>query len=185
MTRIRLRSARGFSILELIIVVAITLTIAAIAIPKVVIATQDFKLRSTASSLSGLVQKCRMLAVARNIFNPVTYSGGGFSCAVTGTNSANVLLPSTVVVDNTGGGFSTSSMSMSWTSSAVVGPPEFNPRGLPCVVPSGGGQCAVTGQGYIYYLRQDRAVGATGWAAITVTPAGRARVWTWDGNNWQ
>ncbi len=181
MTRTRPRLGRGFSILELIIVVAITLTIAAIAVPRVVTATQDFKLRSTASGFSGLAQKCRMLAVSRNAFNAVTYSGGAFSCTV--TDNTNVLLPTGIVPDASGGGFSTSSMSMSWTASGVVGLPQFNPRGLPCVV--SGGVCSVSGQGYIYYLRQDRAVGATGWAAITVTPAGRVRVWTWDGSNWQ
>lgn len=177
------RPARGFSLLELMIVVGITLVVAAIAIPGVLIATQNFKLRSTASSFSGLVQKCRMLAVARNTPNPVIPSSGGFTCTVNSTENKDILLPPNIVADTTAGGLSPSSMNMAWTSTAVVAPPAFNARGLPCIV--SGGACTVTGQGYIYYLRQDRALGATGWAAVTVTPAGRAQVWTWDGSQWE
>lgn len=176
------RPARGFSLLELMIVVGITLVVAAVAIPGVLTATQNFKLRSTASSFSGLVQKCRMLAVARNTLNPVIPSSGGFTCTVSSLENRDILLPPSIVADTTAGGLSPSSMNMSWTSTATVGLPVFNPRGLPCVV--SGGACN-TGNGYIYYFRQDRALGATGWAAITVTPAGRAQVWTWDGNNWE
>lgn len=196
--------ASGFSLLELMIVVGITLVVAAIAIPKVLIAAQDFKLRSTASSLSGLIQKCRMLAVARNATCPsTTCSQSGYyavkyttSGAVTytfidmdGSNTlntntienTNVLVPPSMVFDATGGGFALTSMSLSYTP--VVALPAFNARGLPCTVSSG--VCTVAGQGYIYYLRQDRAVGATGWAALTVSPAGRAQVWTWDGSKWE
>jgi prepilin-type N-terminal cleavage/methylation domain-containing protein len=185
------RPARGFSLLELMIVVGITLVVAAIAIPKVLTATQDFKLRGTTSGLSGLIQKCRMLSVARNAFYPVksvTTSGVTYvfidingDGTINTAENVNILVPPSIVFDTTGGGFSLSSMSLSYTP--VVGLPEFNPRGLPCIV--SGGACTVTGQGYIYYLRQDRAVGATGWAAVTVSPAGRAQVWTWDGGKWQ
>jgi prepilin-type N-terminal cleavage/methylation domain-containing protein len=190
--------ARGFSLLELMIVVGITLVVAAIAIPAVFTATQNFKLRSTASSLSGLIQKCRMLAVARNVAGapngyyairatsttPVLVFMDMNNSGTLNTNTAentNVLVPPSMVFDATGGGFSLSSMSLSYTP--VVSLPAFNARGLPCIV--SGGACTVTGQGYIYYLRQDRAVGATGWAAVTVSPAGRAQVWTWDGSRWE
>jgi prepilin-type N-terminal cleavage/methylation domain-containing protein len=197
------RPARGFSLLELMIVVGITLVVAAIAIPKVIIATQDFKLRGTASSLSGLIQKSRMLAVARNATCPTsTCSQNGYyaiknapsggvnyvfidmdgSGTINNTpENTNVLVPPSIVFDTTGGGFSLSSMSLSYTP--VVSLPAFNARGLPCTVSSG--VCTVAAQGLIYYLRQDRAVGATGWAAVTVSPAGRAQVWTWDGSKWE
>jgi prepilin-type N-terminal cleavage/methylation domain-containing protein len=197
------RPARGFSLLELMIVVGITLVVAAVAIPKFLIATQDFKLRSTASGVSGLIQKCRMLAVARNATCPsstcsqtgyyavkyTTTSGVNYvfidmdgSGTINATpENTNVLVPPSIVFDTAGGGFSLSSMSLSYTP--VVSLPAFNARGLPCIV--SGGACTVTGQGYIYYLRQDRAVSATGWAAVTVSPAGRAQVWTWDGSKWE
>jgi Tfp pilus assembly protein FimT len=188
---------------ELVIVVAITLVVAAIAIPGVFTATQNFKLRSTASSLSGLIQKCRMLAVARNARCPsttcsqngyyavkfITSSGVNYvfidmdgSLTINNTpENTNVMVPPSMVFDAAGGGFSLSSMSLGYTP--VVALPAFNARGLPCTVSSG--VCTVAAQGLIYYLRQDRAVGAPGWAAVTVSPAGRAQVWTWDGSNWE
>ena len=196
---------RGFSMVELVIVVAIMLVVAAVAIPQVLIATQNFKLRGTASSLSGLIQKARMLAVARNAQCPpgtVTCSQNGYyavkkvssggvdtvfidmdgSNAINSTaENTNILVPPDTVFDTTGGGFSLSSMAL--PSTPVVSLPAFNARGLPCVVTSG--VCAVAAQGLIYYLRQDRSIGATGWAAVTVSPAGRAQVWTWDGSKWQ
>ncbi len=203
------RLAGGFSLMELIIVVAITMVVAAIAIPRVMTATQNFKLRSTASSLSGLVQKCRMLAVARNATCPTGMtctqtgyyavknapSGGinylfvdmdGSSTINSSSEATNVLVPPTITLDTTGGGLSLSSMSLSYTPVVGTAPVivAFNGRGLPCIIQSSGA-CTVTGQGYIYYLRLDRSIGATGWAAVTVSPAGRAQVWTWDGSNWE
>ena len=197
--------ARGFSMVELVIVVAITLVVAAVAIPQVLIATQNFKLRSTASSLSGLIQKARMLAVARNATCPpgtatcsqngyyaakAVFSGGLYNFFVdmdgngtinpTSIENTSVLAPPDVVPDSSA---NPSNTSMSLGSTPVVNLPAFNARGLPCTV--SGGACTVTGQGYIYYLRQDRAIGATGWAAVTVSPAGRAQVWTWDGSKWE
>jgi prepilin-type N-terminal cleavage/methylation domain-containing protein len=78
--------------------------------------------------------------------------------------------------------------------------PSFNSRGLPCVGPvplapptgvggvpnsvcniSSGGQTV----GFVYYMNQTRAFGAVGWAAVSVTPAGRIRVWTYSGATWQ
>ena len=199
------RPARGFSLLELMIVVGITLVVAAVAIPQVLIATQNFKLRGTASSLSGLIQKCRMLAVARNATCPpgtVTcsqngyyavkpvFSGGVYTFFVdmdgNGTinpasvENTSVLAPPDIVPDSSANPANTS---MSLGSTPVVGLPAFNARGLPCVVASG--TCTVAAQGLIYYLRQDRSIGATGWAAVTVSSAGRAQVWTWDGSKWE
>jgi hypothetical protein len=61
----------------------------------------------------------------------------------------------------------------------------FNARGLPCTpilaagVPS---TCNVTA-GYVYFYRSTGAFGGQ-WIAISVTPAGRIRVWSWDGTRW-
>ena len=187
------RPAHGFSMVELVIVVAITLVVAAVAIPGVFAATQNFKLRSSASGLSGIVQKARMLAVARNGFYPVlTTTSGGTTYAFidlngSGTMNAaaentNIFLPDNVVFDP--GGSHPSDTTIRNGLDAVYALPEFNPRGLPCFVSAG--VCTVNAnQMYITFLRQDRSLGTPGWAAINVTPLGRVQVWTWDGSNWQ
>lgn len=199
------RPARGFSLLELLIVVAITLVIAAIAIPSIVTSVQNFTLRSAASSLSGLIQKTRMLTVVRNAGCPpgATCSTQGYyavKSVVTGgityvfidmdgsgtlnqtLENSNVLVPPDIFVDGTG--HPDDSTIQNGVANAVYSLPSFTPRGLPCFV--AGGVCSVNSSNInITFLRQNRALGNSGWAAVTVTPAGRVRVWTWDGTNWQ
>lgn len=182
--------ACGFSLLELMIVVGITLVVAAIAIPGVFTATQNFKLRSTASGASGLIQKARMLAVARNGFYPVLTTStapiyafidldGSGSPNATAENTT-ILMPGGVVFDPTGAHPSDSTILNGLT--AVYTLPKFNPRGLPCF----GSPCvADPTKMYITFLRQDRPIGNLGWAAVNVTPAGRVQTRTWDGSNWQ
>src|SRR5947208_1159634 len=58
--------AKGFSILELIVVMGIILVIAAIAFPKIQAATEGLKLRATVTDISGLVQQARIQAVRAN-----------------------------------------------------------------------------------------------------------------------
>jgi prepilin-type N-terminal cleavage/methylation domain-containing protein len=182
----------GFTLLELLIVVAITVVVAAIAIPNIINGIAQYRLRGAASDLSGLIQKSRMLSVSQNKQYPVhRTTTGGFDYAWADLDNDFTLddnekinslqLPRGVVFDSGGGGLSLSSMSLGFTP--VIGLPVFTARGLPCVV--SGGACTATGQGYIQYLRQDRSIGATAWAAVTVTPAGRVRVWTWNGSAWQ
>jgi Tfp pilus assembly protein FimT len=180
----------GFSLLELMIVVAITMAVAAIAIPRAITATQNFKLRSTASSLSGLIQKARMFAVARNGFYPVLTGGSGSnSYAFIDTNGSgtlntsaentNVLMPANVTFTSAGHPADATILN---GLTAVYSLPKFNPRGLPCF----DSPCvADPGRMYIMFLCQDRTLSATAWAAVNVTPAGRVQVWTWDGGAWE
>ncbi|HEX9121375.1 MAG TPA: prepilin-type N-terminal cleavage/methylation domain-containing protein [Terriglobales bacterium] len=187
------RPARGFSLLELMIVVGITLVVAAVAIPGVLTATQNFKLRSTASSASGLIQKARMLSVARNTYYPVLSStdtttnitsiflgnANDFTGATTPTDNTSMIQVRGMVFDT---GSHPSATSIVGTLTPVSTLPIFNPRGSPCF----GNPCqADPNRMYITFLRQDRSLGTPGWAAINVTPAGRVQVWTWDGSNWQ
>jgi len=162
------RPARGFSLLELIIVLGIALVVAAVAIPQVLIATQNFKLRSTASGLSGIVQKARMLAVARNGFYPLLTTTGtvyvfidvnGTGYMDTTAENASVQMPGNVAIDTSGSNPSDTALIGSLTP-VYTSLPRFNPRGLPCFVVSG--VCKVDpAQMYITFLRLDRAIGAT------------------------
>ncbi len=53
--------------------------------------------------------------------------------------------------------------------------------GTVCNIRDAGGNTV----GFVYYIQQTRAFGAVGWAAVSVTPAGRIRVWTYDGTAWE
>ncbi len=196
------RSRRGFSLLELLIVVAMIMVIAAMATPTVFTAMSNYRLRTTASGVAAVCQRARMRAVSDDRWRPVqTDTIGGATIVYvevddpldTSANSPDELtmvaaLPRGFTISN--GGPDPASMNLDNFSNPAHGMPAFNARGLPCTPASGALTCpsqvATPGglSGYIFYLRQDRDLGGTGWAAITVTPAGRVRAWTWTGSAW-
>ncbi len=61
-----------------------------------------------------------------------------------------------------------------------TGDPSFNPTGLPCAY--SGGNCP--NNGFIYYFHDTRPGGQTGWAALSISPAGRLKKWYWSGSAW-
>jgi type II secretory pathway pseudopilin PulG len=71
----------------------------------------------------------------------------------------------------------------------------FNQRGLPCSVtaqtsgqitscPLSGLSATTTSSSSYQYFFHYKSVFGDRWASVSVTPAGRIRVWTWDGKNW-
>jgi len=60
---------------------------------------------------------------------------------------------------------------------------SFNSSGSPCVY--SGVLCTNAGSaGFIEYFKDNRIGGSGGWAAISVTPAGRIKRWFWSGSAW-
>src|SRR5215467_10393021 len=60
------RKRSGFSMLEVLVVTAISMIVTMIAIPNMVTAINNMRLRSSMTSLAGVLQNCRMLAVKQN-----------------------------------------------------------------------------------------------------------------------
>src|SRR5712675_2185674 len=60
------RRSAGFSLLELMMVIAIMLIMAAVSAPPILAAIAHTKLRGASSNLSGLIQSSRMQAIRRN-----------------------------------------------------------------------------------------------------------------------
>lgn len=191
--RKNLRGESGFSLIELIVVITIILIVSAIAVPTLINTVADVRLRSSASTLQGQVQLLRMRAVNDNkpyrlkmatqagtlmayldLNANDSYDGAepavGLAKDVTVATSGNPTMPSTTL-NTTGWINPATSATNLW----------FNARGLPC---DGVGACNAP-KGYIYFLSQARNMGTTAWAAVSVTPAGRVRVWRWTGSAWQ
>ena len=57
---------------------------------------------------------------------------------------------------------------------------SFNSTGLPCAYNSG----TCPNNGFIYYFHDSRPAGQTGWAALSISPAGRLKKWYWNGSTW-
>lgn len=189
------KSENGFSLLELMIVVAIILIVAAFSVPKLMTEVYSVKLRYSATNLSGELQRARMESVRKNSFYAVQYVAGSPSMEeVVDKNLAVATIPPAVLASNvsvvygTGSGAPgeaafTASLNFT-TAAAATGLPGFNPRGLPCVRTSPTVCLQTAGQGFVFFLSGANPSGTLGWSAVAVTPSGRCEVFAYDGNNW-
>lgn len=184
--------SRGFSLLEATIVVSMLMAISAIATPNMMNVIANARLRGGVTSLSGLLQNSRMMALKLNTFETVhfTVMANG-PVAYIDLNRDNLYesidpqvqlgAPVTKVTAPTGAGAppAIDDATLSFTS-AQTADPSFNAYGLPCTY--SGGTCV--SHGYVFYFTDSRPLGKNGWAAVSITPAGRIKTWYWDGANW-
>ncbi|MGH9557556.1 MAG: pilus assembly FimT family protein [Terriglobales bacterium] len=193
----------GFSLIELLVVVAIILVVSAVAVPNIMRAMSAYRLRSAAGEYAQLVQRMRMEALKNNRDMRIWY---GWSVSSEGwrpsfyvdadldwtmdANEAAFPLPRNMWW---GWGPSTATMNLDFTYiSQTWIHPGFNSRGIPCAYGIvSWSQCSTTsgGQpvGFVYFLT-DYETGwgsPTGYAAVTVSPSGKVKVWTWSGSSWQ
>lgn len=185
------RRERGFSLLELCAVLMILMIVGAMALLTAVHAARSIRLHESATSYANLLQQARMRAVRDDrIYTVQTttttpptafvdLAGGGtnprmvFATGVTPmpfgsgpalTNLENQFLPA----------------GQSGTVNTTAPGPTFGPRGLPCT-PNAGSCPSMVPTSYITFLQNSDN---TKWLAVTVNPAGRIRIWQYDGSTW-
>lgn len=185
--------------IELVIVVAIMITVVAIAAPSFLNAYYNIRLKSAASNLSGLMQQARIQAARQNktftigynttanqqqafidLNNNGTWDNGEpiitFNQAIamntTGAPSGAGAPPAYVLVGDTAG--------TTYSNTTTLG---YSPRGLPC--PYTAGACPTPAPGYFVYYMRDQRPGSTGWAGVVVSRSGRTKSITWNGAGWQ
>jgi prepilin-type N-terminal cleavage/methylation domain-containing protein len=195
--KIRTHKDRGFSLLEMMIVLAIILVLAKITVPRFINVVGDINLRSAANNYSGLLQSARIQAVKKNSFYTVTTTslstgGSAFFVHAQGgsytTGDPMLPLGSQVTYHlGTGSGApneSTLTCGSGCTFGSSPNYPSFNARGLPCAISSG--VCPQNnGVGYLTLFSNSTITGNTSWAAVIVTAGGRIQLWTSDGaGNW-
>lgn len=198
-------ATRGFSLLEMIIVIAILMIVGAITAEFVQRAAETMRLEETAINYSNLLQQARLRAVRDDKFYTVltaaTASGNIAFIDIAGTGIYAVgdpVMPfsSGVTPEPFGSGpalanleaqFLPNSPGSVQTVNTTAQGPSFGPRGLPCT-PTGGanGTCPYLSVGgtltsYITFMEN---VQSQKWEAVTVTPAGRIRQWQYDGAAW-
>jgi type II secretory pathway pseudopilin PulG len=192
----------GFSLLELLIVVLVVMVVAGIAIPNILLAVTNVRLRASAGDLAGLMQQARILAANNNTTHTVRYGTrngatiayidlngngsfdtgeplmqfSGTTVPASGTPSGGGGQPTAyVLVGDTGSG--------SYDNTSTLG---YTGRGLPCnydttTTPA---TCSTPPAKYFVYYMSDTRVGGSGWAAVVVTKGGRAKIVTWNGSTW-
>lgn len=191
----------GFSLVELVVVVAIILIVLAIVAPQIRQAVPLIRARGSAAELAGLMQNARILAAKNNQIYQIQYTTIGadqaafidLSVGQTGVYAQG----DPVVVFNRGvtpaagapSGGSGQPPAFVLTGDTSSGTPydnattlAFNQRGLPCqYVPNGTPTCPTPAPTYfVYYLNS-----GTTWSAVVVTKGGRTRVITWNGATWE
>jgi prepilin-type N-terminal cleavage/methylation domain-containing protein len=187
----------GFSLLEMMIVLAVIMILAAITVPRFLNIIGDINLRYVATNYSGLLQSARIQSVRKNDYYGIqqtTLATGGDAYFVhlhSGSYTVgDPLLPvgSRIGVHaGTGSGApneSTLTCGSGCTFASSSSYPYFNARGLPCTV--SGQVCGqAPGVGYVTFLSTTSLTGDVSWAAVIVTGGGRVQIWSSDGSgNW-
>jgi prepilin-type N-terminal cleavage/methylation domain-containing protein len=191
-------SARGFSLIELMIVVAIAMAIAVAAMPAMVNVISSARMRGSMTNLTTFLQQTRGNAVRNNVFqsNYIGFANSEYfvfqqvsAVSDPPMSTAQELLPMGKQVIYMGtltgsGAPSTLDTSIAFGSSSYTPNADalaWNTRGLPCSYKSTGVDCT---KGFIWYFTFQPPWGSSRWAALSVSPAGRIKSWYWDGGAW-
>jgi len=189
----------GFSLTEMVVVVAVILFLAALAIPNFSNILASIHLKSAASDLSGLMQQARILAAKNNAIYGIAYgtiNGAGVACvdlnlSNTCTTGEPLVTFNTSVTPASGAPTGTGGQPTAYVLVGDTGTTNYDnttrlaysARGLPCAYVSS--TCSTPAGGYfVYYLNGARPGGSTGWAAVVVTRTGRSKVVIWNGSTW-
>jgi type II secretory pathway pseudopilin PulG len=196
----------GFSLIELLIVMFVVMVIAAIAIPNVLLAVSNIRLRASAGDLAGLMQQARIMAAKNNTPYVVLYgtlngaqiayirdprSAAGLGNFVTGEpmmEFSGTTVPASGAPSGSGGQptayvLAGDTGTGSYDNTFTLG---YTGRGLPCSydTTTSPATCSTPAAKYFVYYLTDTRVGGAGWAAVVMTKGGRAKIVTWNGGAW-
>ena len=186
------RNSPGFSLLEVSMVVFVGLMVTTVALPNMMTVVATARLRGNITSLSGVLQSCRMTAVKQNrtmtthfvvmTNGIVAYVKPATDSTAVGSSDPQVELESPInrLTPPSGPGAPAALSTTVLGFTPQTGDPSFNTRGLPCAY--SGGSCA--NQGFVYYFKDTRQGGSSGWAAVSISPAGRIKKWFWNVYAW-
>lgn len=183
------RTSHGFSMIELLVVVAIIGALAAIAIPALLNTIYSSRIRWAATDVAGLMQQARITAERKNATLGVykgsvetNATGVYINCYTASCPDSSGTwqpgdpdIPYAPGVSNGLAANAPAALSPGFSTQPDGSTLYFNPRGFPST--SAG---ALT-NGVIYYLSDTHG----DWAAVSVSGAGRSKVWVWNGSSWQ
>lgn len=198
----KLRSHSGFTLLELMIVVAIGMIAAAMTIPLFSTAVNQYRLRASAVDLDGLLQRARTRAVRDNrtyTMQTAQFAQGGFTYTQVfldmngnlglDAGEPQIQLQRNVTLVTNGGIPAIPNASLGFTPQPTPLQVSFNARGTPCRIVNGlcmswdSANNAANQVGFVYYLRAPLGTG-TSWSAVSIAPSGRFRAWSYNNGVW-
>jgi Tfp pilus assembly protein FimT len=171
------------------VVMLVLLILSAFAVPQLLRALRRYQLESSARNVAGMLLRARYEAIRRDQNVTTVYSGGSppvYGLDLNGNNNLDPDEPRTPLSSNVVMSMvnAPALASMGPNYSAAQVPPGFrvtySPRGtsMQQVAPQNWIEATAV---YVLFL-QHQTDGA--WAAVTVTPPGRLRVWFWNGTGW-
>lgn len=181
----------GFTLTEMIVVLAIILAVAGMAVPNLTRAIDASRIKGSAQALAAAYQDARIRATQNDTSYQVLISPPGISPAQIcidldrdGTCSAGdpvTTFPGQVRVSNLGVPVPLGPAQLNYQaidtehSSAPANGLTWNAVGLPCQQSPAGSCIAI---GWVQYLQFFRGNGDVMYAAVTVSPTGRVKTWT-------
>ncbi len=150
------------------------------------------RLQGGGTNLSGLLQNSRALAIGQNttMTTHFTILGNGPVAFIKPADDTSPLAhldpqvqlgaPLIQVPTPTGPGAPAALTTTELGFTAVTTDPSFNSRGLPCAYSAG--VCPTSG--FVYYFKDNRSMGKSGWIAVSISPAGRIKRWIYSGTSW-
>ncbi len=189
---------KGFSLVELLVVLGIVLIISGISIPIYKNAMDTIHLQEATRNYAGILQRARINAVTNNTYDAVGIQFLPISCltppcdliayvdtaqnnppATYATPEPMAVLGSGVIWTQTGVPGTTDLQNKVFNGTALGYPPIFGSRGLPCV--PAGAVCSTQGGSDVAYATYFQSPLGK-WQAVTVNPAGRIQLWSYDAN---
>ncbi len=204
----RLSTERGFTLIELVGVVAVLLVVAGMGVPNFMNAMRSARLKGAVSDFAGILQSARIRAVDDDRYYSVYVLGGaapeafvdiypqqpsgasGSGGTQTDPKDPIIGINSEVVQKPVGAAPNTASLKALflpanatvalYDESAANPPITFGPRGLPCSASALTCKTHIPAGDVAYWaFFQDNI--SSSWGAVTVTPAGRVRRWLFTG----
>jgi Tfp pilus assembly protein FimT len=178
-------ASRGFSVVELLVVVGITMVIAAIAVPQGLRALRTYRLTAAVGEASTLIQRTRYEAIRNNRAVPLRWNttGGRVQMWIDLNNNSaydsatepTIFLPEGFQFPSPSGAPAVSSMGYT-TTATPTSPIVFDGRGM---VTAGGPQTVLV----MCMGNPNRP--DDGFRAISLLPTGRAKTWrATSGSSW-
>ena len=187
-SKVPLDSQSGFTLTELIVVVTIILVVGGLSIPNLTRAIDTSRIKGAAQSLAAAYQDARIRATQKDTSYQVLISPPGISPAQIcidldgdGTCSAGdpvTTFATQIKVSNLGVPVPLGPAQLNYltTDTEHSNGLTWNAMGLPCQRTSPTAPC--TAMGWVQHLQLLRANGGVMYAAVTVSPTGRVKVWT-------
>jgi Tfp pilus assembly protein FimT len=194
----------GLTLVELIVAIAISMVIAGMVVINAQSITRSIRLSESATNYANLLQQARIRAVQDDRYYTILTTTGTTSSPPTAfvdiagsgtyaTNDPMTVMATGVTASGSSSGpnitglksqFLPAGASAQGSLNTTAAGPTFGPRGLPCTPATSAGYTTcpfLTPTSYVTFFQNSQS---QKWAAVTVTPAGRIRQWSYDGSNW-